>query len=105
MRSKLHFDKGNMKIFRFEKNSTARLETIQRGEIYISCPENFNALEDCRIQKIFSPNFDWQFHEQLLKCIEILYPKTSHNYFPLQGAEYKHQQFTQHWIPAKSMRE
>jgi len=72
-----------MKIFRFEKNEAPRLETIKRSEIYLSSPESFNDLDDCRIQGIYSPNFDRQFHEKLLECVEILYPKTSHNYFPL----------------------
>lgn len=72
-----------MNVFRFEKNETRRLETIKRRELYISSPENFNDLDDCRIQKIFSPPFESHHHDKLLECVEILYPENSENYFPL----------------------
>ena len=72
-----------MRVFRFEKNEARRLETIKRNEIYISSPDNFNDLDDCRIRGIFTPDFDTQFHGKLMECINILYPKSEANYFPL----------------------
>lgn len=72
-----------MKIFRFEKNEERRLEAIKRREIYISPPKNFNDLEDCRIQGIHSPIFDYQVYKKLLACVEILYPDADDKCFEL----------------------
>lgn len=73
-----------MRVFRFEKNEEKRLETIRRHEIYISSPDNFNDLDDCRMQGIFTPDFDVHFHGKLMECIKILYPERKFNYFPVR---------------------
>lgn len=73
-----------MRVFRFEKNDDKRLETIMRREIYMSSPDNFNDLEDCRVQGILPMNFDTQYYGKFMECIKILYPESEVNYFPLQ---------------------
>ena len=72
-----------MRIFRFEKNEAHRLEAIKRQEIYLSCPENFNDLDDCRIQGISSLAHDVHLHEKISNCVDILYPKNEDGHFPL----------------------
>jgi|SRR5450830_76237 len=72
-----------MKIFRFEKNVDVRLETIKRGEIYLSSPDHFNDLEDCRLQEIWTPFFEPVQNEKLIQCLKILYPEDGSNNIPM----------------------
>jgi len=74
-----------MKLYRFEKDEPVRIETINRGEIYLSAPQNFNDLDDCRLQGIFSPDLDPAFYDRLKKCIDLIYPPEEARYFPLQN--------------------
>lgn len=70
------------KIYRFEKNEPNRFECIKRGHIYLSSPEEFNDLDDCRIAEIVSRDYDDQHYQKLEKCIEILYEEDNPD-FPL----------------------
>ncbi|WP_049630792.1 DUF2971 domain-containing protein [Cellvibrio sp. pealriver] len=72
-----------MKVYRFEKNTEERLQTILDGSIYLSTPESFNDLDDCRIKAIYTPNFDEKSYNQVQACIETLYDNEDSDYFPL----------------------
>lgn len=63
-----------LKLYRFEKDEPARIETINRGEIYLSAPQNFNDLDDCRMKGIFPTELAPAVYETLENCIALLYP-------------------------------
>lgn len=70
-----------MKVYRFEKNTEKRLQTILSDEIHLSSPEGFNDLEDCFLEGIFTPSDD-QHYQKLKNCVDILYPEEQQNYSP-----------------------
>ncbi|MBC3813207.1 DUF2971 domain-containing protein [Undibacterium aquatile] len=63
-----------LKLYRFEKDEPARIETINRGEIYLSAPQEFNDPNDCRMQGIFSPELDSVSYETFKNRIDLIYP-------------------------------
>ncbi len=71
-----------MKIYRFEKNTATRLNTIKEGNLYISPPKQFNDLNDCKIQAIFTPYYSKKYYSKLQECLDIIYRDNNHD-FPL----------------------
>ena len=71
-----------MKIYRFEKSEPYRVECIKDGNIYISKPEMFNDLDDCRLSGIYTKNYERAHYQKIKECLDILYGD-DRSYFPL----------------------
>jgi hypothetical protein len=70
-----------MKIYRFEKSEILRLQNIKEGNLYMSHPEIFNDVDDCKMQGIFTPYYSKEYYKKLEVCLNILYSDANH-YFP-----------------------
>jgi hypothetical protein len=62
-----------MKLYRFEKNETDRLETIEKGELYFSKPDIFNDAKDCSIDLIFNLPLDFNSYDTIKACSALLF--------------------------------
>ncbi len=72
-----------MKLYRFEKNETSRIDTIKEKSIWLSPPKGFNDLVDSLLESVWLTTMDKNTRDALIKHFETIRKSASSHLFPL----------------------